>query len=1059
MILRTFSLSCFFIVCFALGKVQAQVYTFKNFTQDDGLPQSYIYDLTQGKNGFLYIATGEGLAVYGGNRFKKFGKKDGLAENFIYSIFYDNKSNLWIGHFQSGVTALQNINNFVVLKSKEQVISKIISFDQDAKGRIFFASAPGGIYQSRNDSIVPFINENLSTINKMVVHGNYMYIATQNGLFQVDLTTKAPALKPIRETEGTNVTSFDWDEENNGLWVGTEAAGIYFFQLKGPEGELKLMQNIKNELNSSKLVVKDIKKIKQTIWVSLYGEGLRLIDLKENYKSERIRTINADNGLPSPFITKIFEDREGNVWLGSFGSGLFQFISARFEFFTKNNGLPFENIVSIASDGGKNIVLLSAKELCTFNTTINQTQTTIRIKDLLPDEAVLCSYYDQETKQLLIGTEKSGVLLAELSPVPRILKKVKTLEGMHVNYIFKDKKKKNYFICTSDGLLITDPAFNIKTSYDTNNGLPHNNLTGGFIDKSERLWLFSPETPLYYIEKDYVTLLKDIVGLNSFKFISAIQDSKGNTWFCTEGDGVYRYNGSKFIQYSSQDGLLSDFGYFITSDQQDNILVGHKNGISIKYHNKKEFKGLDKSKGLMIYEFNQNAAITDADNNFWMGSSKGLVKYDSKLDKVNTLPPALSLAGVELNGERLNMKDSIINFPYAEYALKINYIGISLTDPSAVSYRYKCEGIDKEWRTTKERTIDYPILDDGTYRFILFAENGDGFETAKPIRFTIVIDKPLWKKTWFYVVLGLGIIELFYLIYVFRTRALRRQNLILEKRVEAKTNELQKEKEHVEAANKLLEEKNNDILDSINYAQRIQKALLPKKEIIELYVNSFVYYKPRDIVSGDFYWYYIKNGLIYVAVVDCTGHGVPGAFMSIIGSTILDQVTSELHDPLPGEILNSLNFKVNRSLKQYESGSESHDGMDIVLCRLNPATRELYFAGARRPIYMIRDSKLSEIKGTIEPVGGHVFSMAKNFESHGMKYEKGDMIYLFSDGYVDQFGGPNNSKYLSKNFKTLLLNIAAKTLEEQKDIIDQEFEKWKGNMSQIDDILIWGIRL
>ncbi len=1033
----------------------AQVYTFKNYTQDNGLPQSYIYDICQGKDGFLFVSTGEGLGAFGGAKFRKYNKKDKLAENFVYSIYLDSKGLLWLGHFQSGVSCMKK-EELSKIRSGEFTVSKVTSFTEDDKGNIYFASGPGGIYKIIGDSASPFLIDQLPNINKLSFMKGKIWVATQSGLYTVNPTEAAPKPQLIAATKDDNISCFDADDANNGIWVGSENRGLSFFEYTA-DG-LSQVYSIKEELNKGSYPIRDLKKIQQTLWVSVYGDGIRLVDLKKNsFLPEKIKKVNNSNGLESPFITKIFEDREGNVWLGSFGEGLFQFISARFEFFTKNNGLPFDNVIAITSNAPHSLVLLGKKEICLFNTLSNEYNNLSGISGINEDNSLRCCYYDNEFNRLLVGSEKAGILILEINKGIKLLKTLDAFKQSRVNAFFK--KDKNYYISTDDGLYITDMLFNILSFLNTNNGLPHNSLSGCFVDKSDRLWLFSPETPLYYIENDSVTLLKDIPGLSSFKFISAFQDNKNSIWFCTEGDGIFKYNGKIFTQYSTQSGLLSDFGYFIAGDKQNIIVVGHKNGVSIKHHNKKDFTGVDKAKGLILLEYNQNSVFVDPESNFWLGSSKGLIKYNSSLDKTNTLPPALNMQSLTINNVSKNINDTVFNYSYDDYNIQVSFIGISLTDPEGVSYRYKLEGIDKEWRYTKEKTIEYPLINDGDFTFILYSSNSDGFENPKPLKFQLKIDKPLWKKTWFYLLLIFVIIEIFHLIYIFRTRALRRQNLILEKKVIAKTQELQKEKEHVEAANKLLEEKNNDILDSINYAERIQTALLPKKEIIELYINSFIYYKPRDIVSGDFYWYHIKNDFIYVAVIDCTGHGVPGAFMSIIGSTLLDQVLTELQNPLPGEVLGSLNAKVNRSLKQFDSGSESHDGMDIVMCRLNPLTREIYFAGARRPLYLIRQGEFNEYKGAIEPVGGHVFSTTKTFENHRLTYESGDMIYLFSDGYADQFGGTNNTKYLSKNFKTFLLSIYDKTLEEQKYSIDQEFRRWKGTMPQIDDILIWGIRL
>lgn len=269
----------------------------------------------------------------------------------------------------------------------------------------------------------------------------------------------------------------------------------------------------------------------------------------------------------------------------------------------------------------------------------------------------------------------------------------------------------------------------------------------------------------------------------------------------------------------------------------------------------------------------------------------------------------------------------------------------------------------------------------------------------------------------------------------------------------------------LEIKNEIIEEKNKDIRDSINYAQRIQQAILPPFDKIDMSMKDyFVYFKPKDIVSGDFYWYTTvtttpQDGrppeeVVVMAAVDCTGHGVPGALMSIIGSTILNQTTTAAAVNTPSDALEFLNKEISKTLNSIK------DGMDIALCAINFDTMELQYAGANNPLYIVKQKQFIEVKADKQAIGADMDnSHVKKFTNHLIKLEKGDSVYLFTDGYADQFGGPNGKKFKYKKFQELLIEIQDNSMEEQKHILNYHFEQWKGELEQVDDILVIGIRI
>jgi serine phosphatase RsbU (regulator of sigma subunit) len=272
----------------------------------------------------------------------------------------------------------------------------------------------------------------------------------------------------------------------------------------------------------------------------------------------------------------------------------------------------------------------------------------------------------------------------------------------------------------------------------------------------------------------------------------------------------------------------------------------------------------------------------------------------------------------------------------------------------------------------------------------------------------------------------------------------------LEQTIEERTNEITIQKEIIEA-------KNQSITESINYAKRIQDAALPRvEEIKESIPKSFIYFKPRDIVSGDFYWFVKEGNKIIVTAADCTGHGVPGAFMSLIGNDLLNEIVTARGVIESDKILNELHDSVRKALRQEEN--RSRDGMDLALCVIDTETQTLQFSGAKNPLVYFKNGEMTVIKGDKYPIGGVQFQVDRHYTRHEVDLSEPIMLYLFSDGYQDQFGGEKSEKFMSKNFKILLKEIHEKPVEEQKQILDERFKEWKGDRSQIDDILVMGMR-
>lgn len=282
---------------------------------------------------------------------------------------------------------------------------------------------------------------------------------------------------------------------------------------------------------------------------------------------------------------------------------------------------------------------------------------------------------------------------------------------------------------------------------------------------------------------------------------------------------------------------------------------------------------------------------------------------------------------------------------------------------------------------------------------------------------------------------------------------LKDQNVILENNKV----EISSQMETIQKSYSIIEQKNKNITDSIQYAKNIQASFLPNEDYIkELLPESFILYMPRDIVSGDFYWAREVEGWKIIIAADCTGHGVPGAFVSILGSTLLNDIITVRKILQPNEILNELRQGLKQAMKQTQD-TKQKDGMDISVCVFDPNSYRMLYAGANQSLIVCRKGEMIEIKSDHQPVG--VYVKEKPFTQHQLQMEKGDVFYIFSDGYPSQFGGEMKEKMKSGRFKSTLLAVSSEAIDKQKDILENHLMNWKGDLDQIDDILVLGVRI
>ena len=463
-------------------------------------------------------------------------------------------------------------------------------------------------------------------------------------------------------------------------------------------------------------------------------------------------------------------------------------------------------------------------------------------------------------------------------------------------------------------------------------------------------------------------------------------------------------------------------------------------------------KQYGKNKEIFL-DFNLNTVCIDQNGLIWWGTNNGLVCYDFRKNRMNKIPPGIILESITINDNEFDPSDEI-ELSYGKYKIRFNYTGICMTEPELVSYSYILEGFDKEWNEhTSIPYVLYPGIEDGSYTIRVKAFNSNGIPSVNEARIKLRILPPIWKRWWFILIVASIIIYIFYLIIKIRERNHKKLEEYLKKTLDERTLEVIKQKE-------LIEMKNKDITDSINYAKRIQEAILPSQGVFRRVLpQSFILYRPRDIVSGDFYIAQSFNDVSIIIAADATGHGVPGAFMSLICSTIIKDILAKQHVKSPDAVLYDLDNEIKIIFNINEENTDQpRDGLDITVCEINRINGNVRISSAMRPFLVCRNGELSYYKGSKHSIGGMEINK-KEFSLHEFNLAKNDMLYLFTDGYADQFGGPNIKKFKISRFKKTCSEIYHLNPGEQKNILEETFDNWKGDEAQVDDVLVIGIKI
>ncbi len=1058
--------------------------------RQQGLSSNYIQALFEDRQGFIWIGTYDGGLCRFDRRTERFiqyrhdpKKPESLGSNNVYSIFQDKKNRLWVGTFGGGLSRFypekQTFKTYTESPGNPEKLrnNSVFSIHEDQDGILWLGTFGGGLsaFDPEKEIVTTYLNDpnDPGSLPGNDIYALYedrrgnLWIGTSGkGLVRFDRKTHR-CKTYVHDSANPRSVSSNYilaiQEDALGmLWIATKGGGLCRFD---PQKELFTTYR-HNPANPNSLPRNDLNAFcldkAGSLWIATDGGGVTRFET-------RLLAFNAfvnnDTSFVAHSVTSLFEDRHQRLWVGTFNDGLYcldrekeQFVAFKND--PANPGSLSEDVVTaLGEDKDGNLwVGTGDNGLCRFDPT-TRTFKVYAHEPANPNSLSsnsIESIYQDRRQNLWIGTYGGGLCRFDSKSEQFVCYKndpanPKSISGNAVKVIYEDHTGQFWIGNKETGLSVFDPRTETFTNYRHN-----------------------PDNPN---------------GLSSNSVTAIVETSDSRIWIGTFDGGISRFNPQtrQFTNLTTKDGLLDNSICGLLKDNKGNLWISTTRGLSHLNWATRQFRHFTVNEGLPSNEFVQWSYAASRSGELFFGGTNNFIAFQPE-DVFNTpyVAPVYLSAFKLFDKKRAFSKPlpeiTQIELAYDDNFFTFEFACLSYLDPERNQYAYQMEGFDKGWNYIGNRRFaPYTNLDAGEYVFRVKAADKNGVWNEAGASIRIVIH-PAWYATWWFrLLMGLSVLGTGFSYYRYRIRIIENQKAVLEGLVAERTADLQEEKGKLEVAydeisdqkenlekaydeinlqKDEIQRKNGHITSSITYAQRIQEAILPlKEEVSRALPESFILFKPRDIVSGDFYWFVQKGDILLIAAIDCTGHGVPGAFMSMIGNSLLNQLVNEQHITGPAEILHRMHQGVRQALKQDDAEDTTPDGMDIALCAIHPGRKTVEYAGANRPLWYVYQGELIELKATGGSVGGMLSEGEGFFTQHTVALEHPATFYLFTDGYADQFGGANQKKFMLKNFKQLLLDVQPMALKQQKETLGSTIENWKGDAPQTDDMLVIGFRV
>lgn len=1072
------------VVFFASLRVGAQENArFRHYTTEDGLSQNTVYCFKQDRFGFMWIGTQDGLNRFDGYAFRIY-KPDAadstsISGNSVRAVVEDRFGNLWIGT-RAGLCRYDRAADVFVRYPQRNDDSgpasdAITDIEEDSDGNIWISTLNHGV-SVRNATTGKFkhYQSGPGLLSGNDVRGmscaknGHMWLSTwAHGICEYD--PKSGKFTGMQEAPGglnyPNIRGGICAAKSGKIYIGTWGKGID--EWDPATQTMKYISLTSDDIHPTGMVWNICEDMKGRIWCATAETGLFMYDPSNGKKIVFKVDIHNEGSINDNNIWGVGVDRSNHIWAGGWQGGV-NMLNEKISAFTHFRHNPFDEFAlpsatvwSFCSDGGDGLWVGTGAGPAHYDPgtgKFERTSTTTRKEDTPSDQSniqTLCRHADG---RIFMGTTGGGLYIynpADRTYVRHLSRPdSNSLQTSIVSACCGDVQGNIWVGCGRNlQRYISDKEGFNTYSLPEKDSVPSGTFITCIVEKSsQELYLGLNIGYLYIFNK--VTKQFSLFWKSPLSDINTVLvDTRGGLWIGTSSAGLCYLNNGKETYFTEKNGLPNNSVNCIVNGSDGELWLSTNKGICKFDPLKQELRNYTAEDGTQGNEFNQNACYKTKDGQIWFGGTKGITAFYPDEIVVNQAPADAVLIAFTVLNDPYPMKEHIgvakqVELSWRDYFFSFEYAGMEYTNPSKNMYKYMLVGFDEDWvEAGTRRFVTYTNLDPGTYTFRVMASNNDGVWNGKVAEVVVVINPPFWRTNWFYILCGLTAVATVWLYIRSRERKLRREKLLLENKVNERTSELNDEKEKVTAAHK-------DIRDSINYAKRIQYALLAHEELLRKNLNDhFVVFRPKDVVSGDFYWATAIDHLFYFGICDSTGHGVPGAFMSLLNISFLNEAIIEKGITKPGDIFNHVRQKLISNVSQ-EAGK---DGMDAVLLCFDSKSQTITYAAAHNKPVIVRNSELIICETDKMPVGkGEIEAPFRTFT---LDVISGDVVYLYTDGYADQFGGPHGKKYKYRQLHERLVKISSLPLIEQHKILEEEFDSWKGTLEQVDDVLVAGLRI
>jgi ligand-binding sensor domain-containing protein/serine phosphatase RsbU (regulator of sigma subunit) len=1044
-------------------KSSSSLYDLRYHNIQSGLPTDAIFRLLCDRNGNIWMAMrNKGVLRFDGHSFLHLTRENGLIDESVTNIYEDSRGNIWF-MTNKGFSKF-NGHSFTNYQVNGVDRTEFRCVTETAEGDMYFGTWGLGMVVLKNEKLYSYSLEQgvgASVIYDIAYHpdGSIWLGQRDNGLgiYKDGTFYTHPYDNGIFER---SVRAIEFDGEDM-VWLGTEG-GLVKYDYKN---ELYLDYQQTDYLGYR--LVWDLHLDRTgNLWIAPFRKGIVRFD------GENAWHYGEENGLSNHTSRSIIEDPQGMIWIATDHGGVNIMNTEGFEYGGDLEETQISNIYSLANYRGE----IWAQYFRSGVAVISEND--VQFVEERKEKLWQSSFVDKDTNLWI--SSMFHLYYYNGDSLTSFLIKDKLETGV---LSFAHDFEGNMWFGRKAGLMIY--ADSVFTNFDAENGFTYDPVYALLAD-DKKVWVGTKGSGLFKYEAGKFTRYTKHEGLHTDKINCLFKNNDG-LWIGTDGGGVYLLDeNEEFTNYRDKDGLSDNYVQSFIEDKNANLWIASENGLTVKVDD--QFIAYTDESRLNATDFNQRSVVMDDNNNILWGTTSGFVRLNTANFKIDSIIPILSINHILIEQQTVNFRelqkklandsyfpeqggldlsemhfDSLTKFQNTPHGLELphtidqitlNFACSNINGSQSFKYTYFLEGSNSEWSPLNdENKATFNNLDYGDYVFRVKAQNQFGI-WSEELTYSFSIATPWWHQWWAYLIYALIFIGLLYSFFRIRVARFKQQQIVLEKTVDQRTNELKLQKERVE-------EQHLEIKDSITYAKRIQEAILPTSEHFKEHLKqSFILYKPKDIVAGDFYWLESKNDAILFAVADCTGHGVPGAMVSVVCNGALNRAVREFGLEEPGQILDKTREIV---IDEFEkSRDDVKDGMDIALCSIKG--NELRYAGANNPLWIIRNGEIMEFKADKEPIGK--FANQQPYTTKSIALEQGDCLYIFSDGFVDQFGGehlPNGrvggKKFKPRALRKLLLEVQDKDMNQQKELINAAFENWRGELDQVDDVCLIGVRV